>query len=268
MTVIVRNLNQYFYEILTEKDLETYYNNGITKNFFERFKHIKVSLPSIPSVASIGIDFSRNLSQKQSKIFIHPSKEVYSWDLGTLTKNKVSKEFWSSLVKNLIAEKFFPVVYNDIFSYDISSDVSENCLHLKGIDLVKIFSIMRSCECVIDLYSGISRFALCARVPFLCFDERIKFNMVKDYEINDLCGKTIPKEYIFGFSTILSNGNESIWKSNLFDHLIMKINKIQEYSDRDSWPSATESNEIVPYDSVRKFKNKRLGSRFIRIEKD
>lgn len=267
-TLIVRNLNQYFYEVQTEKDLEVYYKNGITEEFFERFKHVKVTLPSIPSVVSLGPDVSRLLSQKEFKVFIYPSKEIYSWNFGSLQKSKVSKDFWVSLIKSLLNENFFPVVYSDIFSYDMSNELLDDCLHLKNMEIMKVISAMRSCGCVVDLFSGISRLAICARTPFVCFDERVKFNQTKDYEINDLCGKEISKEYIFGFSTILESGNDLVWKSNLFDHLIIKVKKIYETMDRDSWSSPAECNQIVPYDSVRRFKNKKLGSKFIKIQKD
>lgn len=268
LSLMIRNLNQYFYEVQTDKDLEIYYKNGITKDFLERFKHIKVSLPSIPSIASIGSDISKILTQKEFKVFVYPSKEINSWNFGSLQKSKVPREFWISFVKSLIENNFFPVVYSDIFSYDISNEFSDNCLHLKNMEITKMLSVMRSCGCVVDLFSGISRYAICARTPFVCFDERLRFNSTKDYEINDLCGKGIQKEYIFGFSTILESGNELVWKSNLFDHLIMKIRNIFETMDRDSWPSPVESNQIVPYDSVRRFKNKKLGSKFVKIQKD
>lgn len=268
MTVMIRSLNQYFFDVLTTKDIEQFYNNGLNKEFFERFKHIKVSLPSIPSTASLGVDFARILSQKESKVFVYPSKEIFSWKLGGLSKSKVPKEFWKQLIIRLVKEKFFPVVHNDIFSYDLSSDVTENCLHLKDIELIKMFGVMRSCGCVLDFFNGISRYALAARTPFICFEERSKFNNIKDYEINDLCGYKLPKEYIFGFSTIIENGDYNAWSSNLFDHAIMKIKKMYETMDRDSWPSSAESNEIVPYDSVRRFKNKKFGSRFVKIQKD
>jgi sporulation protein YlmC with PRC-barrel domain len=120
----------------------------------------------------------------------------------------------------------------------------------------------------VDFFSGISRYALAARTPFVCFDERIKFSSLKEYEINDLCGKKVPKEYIFGFSTIIESGDKASWSSNLIDHLLVKLDKVYEKMDRDSWPSSSETNDIVPYDSVRKIKNKKLGSRFIKINRD
>jgi len=120
---------------------------------------------------------------------------------------------------------------------------------------------------VIDLFCGISRYALAARTPYLCFDERMRFNSTKEYEINDLCGIKVPNEYIFGFAAILENGDKSSWNSNIFDHLVVKLKGMYERMDRDSWPSSAERDEIVPYDSVRKIKNKKLGSRFVKVDR-
>lgn len=265
---MTRGLNQYFYDVMTTRDLLPFYENGLTKEFFERFKHVKASLPSIPSSASLGVEFARTLSQKESKVFIYPSKEAQTWKMGSVAGTSTPREFWLDLLESVSKSGFFPVVCSDIFSHDLSADFTENCLHIKGLELSKTLGVMRSCGCVVDMFGGISRYALAARVPFVCFDERVKFNNIKDYEVNDLCGSDIPKEYIFGFSTLIQSGDKAIWRSNLLDHLVIKLKKIYEKMDRDSWPSSAESNEIVPYDSVRRRKNKKLGSRFIRIPKD
>lgn len=267
-TLMLKNLNQYFYDVFTTKEILPFYENGLTKDFFDRFKHVKVSLPAIPSSATLGADYARMLSQKELKVFLYPSKNIFSWKMGNIVASKAPKEFWGECVEKLVKNKFFPIVHTDYFSYDMSVDFTNDCLHLKNVELIKALGIMRASGCVLDFFNGISRYALCARTPFVCFDERIRFKSQKDYEINDLCGKRIPKEYIFGFSTIIENGDIATWNSNLFDHLIIKLNKIYEKMNRDSWPSSSESNDIVPYDSVRKIKNKKLGSRFVRIERD
>lgn len=267
-TLMLKSLNQYFYDVMTDSDLSCYYDNGIKKYFFESFKHIKVNLPALPSVAVAGLELARSLDSSPSKVFVYPSRNICSWKAGRLSYSVSPIEFWSELLNDLIKNKYTPVVYSDLFSYDLSEHFKKTCIHVSNIDLIKVLGIMRSCGCVVDFFSGISRYSILARTPFVCFEERLKFNSIKDYEINDLCAKKIQKEYIFGFSTIIENGDKSLWKSNFYDHLIVKIKKIQEKTNRDLLPPTSESNEIVPYDSVRKIKNKKMGSRFIKIEKN
>lgn len=266
--LIHRSLNQYFYDVMSEKDLLPYYNCGLTAGFFERFRHVKVSLPSVPSASVLGPEIHRELSRAGNRVFVAPCREVSSWNGGTEVRLKASKEFWTALLKRLLSEGFMPVVHCDPFCHDMSSDFSSSCLNLGRVDTVKSLSAMRACGMMVDPFCGTSRMAFAARCPFVCFDERQRFNALKDYEINDLCGRGVPREYIFSFAALVEKGDESVWKSNLFDHMVVKLKEMQSGSDRDSWPAPVETNEIVPYDSVRKKKLKKLGSRFIKVDRD
>jgi hypothetical protein len=266
-SLLQRSLNQYFYEVVSPQDISSYYSNGLTKEFFERFKHVKVSLPTIPSGSSLGSETARTIAQHEPKVFVYPSKDIFSWRHGRVETSLAPLDFWKDVLDKLIKSKFFPVVASDRFSYDMSQEFRGECLHLADLDVLKTMSAMRSCGCVLDFFGDVSRLSLAARAPFLCFEERAKYQALKEYEINDLCGKGVPKEYIFGFSAIIESGDRASWNSNLLDHMIVKLNKMYESMDREKWPSSAESNEIVPYDSVRKLKNKKFGSRFIRIER-
>ena len=62
LSLMTKSLNQHFYEVMDSSDLIPYYENGIAKGFFERFKHVKVSLPYIPSPATMGLDVARTLA--------------------------------------------------------------------------------------------------------------------------------------------------------------------------------------------------------------
>jgi hypothetical protein len=265
--LIQKALNQHFYDVMSPDDLSLFYSSGITKNFFERFKHIKVTLPAIPSASSLGSDTHREISRHDSSVFIRPCREGFSWRNGHLKSFTIPVQFWMDAISKLSSSGFFPVVFSDHFCYDLSSEVKKGGVNLTGLDLSKMMSAMRLSGCVLDFFGDTSRIALCARTPFLCFEERLKYNSLKEYEINDLCGLGVQKNYIFSFSTILESGDRTAWDSNILNHAVVKLKKIHETMDRDKWPSAAEYEDIVPYNSVRKIKNKKLGSRFIRIEK-
>ena len=266
--LIIRGLNEWFYEVMTVKDLEPYYNNGFKKEFFDKFKHIKVNLPNIPSSASLGMDFARTINSQELKLFIYPSKTIDVWKTGRMEKIKISKNFWVELINNLIKEKYFPVIYKDLFAYDVSGDFTKDCLHVWDADLQKVLSAMRSTGLVLDFFSGISNLAICARTPFVCFEERNSYNHRKQHEIDDLCAKDISREYIFTFGTIITIEDVNHWRNNLFNILNGKLNKIFPKLSRDNLPPATESNNIIPYSVVRANKSKKFGSRFIKIKKD
>lgn len=265
--LILKSLNQYFYDVIDVDFISNYYSRGITKEFFERFKHVKLSLPSIPSGSSLGLENSRIISYNNSRVFLSPYKNGFSFRNGTIKSFSIPLDFWKEVILKLISENFYPIVNQNHFSYDLSSEIKKECTYLNNLDILKTMSAMRLSGCVLDFFCDVSKIALCARTPFICFDERSKYNYLKDYEINDLCGKSILKEYIFGFGAIIESGDKSSWNSNILNHMLVKLNKIKNNIDRESWPSSTESYEIVPYDSVRKIKNKKFGSRFIKLER-
>jgi len=264
LPLLHRSLNQYFYDVVGESDLLSYYDNGLNAGFFDRFRNLKVYLPSVPSVSSLGPELSRSVMRGDARVFVAPSKTVQTWRNGRVENAKVPVEFWVSMLGRLVDEGFEPVVYRDIFCHDMAQDIPSGCLAVEWMDRLKCMSLMRACGLVLDVFNGYSRMAIAARAPFLCFDERQRFNSMKEYEVNDLCARGIPREYVFSFAALVEKGGPSVWKSNIFDHMVAKIRLMKSNMDRDSWPSPIESYDIVPYDSVRKRKSKKMGSRFIR----
>lgn len=267
-SMIRKSLNQYFYDVMSDSDIEPYYNRGLTPSFFERFRHVKVYLPSVPSASSLGQEAHKSLSRPNYKIFVRPSKAMFSWRGGTLSSPKVPLEFWSEALDALVVAGMTPVLYSDASCYDLGSNVPTECLRFQSMDAVRELALMRACDCVLDFFGSDSRMALAARCPFLCFDERQRFNELKEYEVNDLCGSGVDREYIFSFAALVEKGGSSVWKSNLFDHMVVRLESMRSRIDRESLPAPVESNEIVPYDSVRKKKLKKFGTRFIKIERD
>lgn len=267
-SILIKNLNDWFYDIFTYKDIESYYKDGLTKEFFERFKNIKVNLPNISSSVTLGLDFARGLGSKLLKVFVYPSKDIYIWKSGRVEKVRISKNFWVKFIEYLIEQNYHPIVCRDYFSYDTSVDVSKDCSHIWDKDLSKVLSCMRATGIVLDCFSGISRMAICARTPYLAFDERNRYNNKKDYEIDDICSMDLYKEYIFTFGTTIKSEDFSQWKINIFEAAVSKMNKMISKINLSDLPSTSASDNVVPYSIVRKNKNKKMGSRFIKIQKE
>jgi hypothetical protein len=127
---------------------------------------------------------------------------------------------------------------------------------------------MRATGCVLDVYNGTSRLALCARTPYLALDERQRYTATKEFELDDLCGSGVPKQYIFSFSTIITEGNKAVWNADTFNNITSKLNSFLPDLSRDQWPSTSEVDEIVKYDVVRKKKVKKIGARLLKITRD
>ena len=187
------------------------------------------------------------------------------WSLGKTKNINVSKQFWIELVKKLLDNNITPVMWNHFLSYDLSDKFTEKCILLQENDLGKVLTAMRTVGCTLDIFSGISRLSGIARTPFMAVDERSRYVGLKEYELDDLFNKNLPKKYIFSFSTLISEGG---WDESIFNIIINKLNDFIPNLNRDSWPSTIESNEIIPHDVVRPVKNKKVGKRFIKMNKE
>ncbi len=102
----------------------------------------------------------------------------------------------------------------------------------------------------------------------MAIDERARYAALKEYEIDDLCGQRVPKQYIFSFPTIIDGGNTNTWDFNIVNSIIARLNSFLPELNRDDWPTTGESTEIVPYESVRKKKHKKMGTRLLKVPRD
>lgn len=266
-----RNLNQYFFEdvVVPHETLSKYYNAGITDEFWKKYKHIKRTLPLVPSTAQLPKDFTRDLAARGGfKVFVYPSQFITSWRLGDINQMPINKDFWVALLHKLVKERFVPVVYKGLFAHDVSADLTDKCIYVTDPDISKLLAVMRATGCVLDLFTGISRLALAARCPFLMVDERSRYAALKEYELDDLCSPSLPKQYIFSFPTIIEGGGPDTWDFNILNNVMVRLHTFMPDLDRDEWPSTGESTEIVPYEAVRKKKAQRIGTKLLKVPKD
>ncbi len=266
-TLLVRELNEWFYDVLTEDEIKYYYDKGFTKNFFNTFKQPRVFFPAINSIAYLGADVARELNERQSKVFIYPSRKINVLRQGKVQSADVEKDFWNNMIDEFQKSELSPVIYNDIFTHDFSQEF-QDCIHIASNNMSYALTAMRSCGLVLDCFSGIYKMAMCARTPFLCFGERSKYNFLKEYEVDDLCAYNLmPKEYIFAFSTILTKGEDEDW-SALHKSAANRAKKMIAVMDRDRLPPTVEQDKVVPYSIVRENKIKKLGTKFIKVRED
>lgn len=263
-TTYTRNLIRHFENVISFEELEQFYNNGFQTKFWDTFKEIKLYLPEVPSVNRMSDSFKGELTRKAGqKVVLYPVQNGRSWQRGRNEHLAIPKEFWKTLITEMLEAGFAPIVYQNQFTYDMSPDFGAECIYLVPKDISHVLCAMRAAGCVLDLYSGVSRLAIAARCPYLAVDERQRFMELKDYEIDDLCGE-IPRQYIFSFSSLILTGSEKDWKTGIIENVIVRLNKFLPTLNRDSWLSPNESYETVSYDKVRERNIKKMGVRFIK----
>ena len=262
-----RNFNEFFRDVFDVSEVQKYYNNGFTNLFFDKYKATKRFLPFVPSATIVGRDFTKELAVKPGyKIFLHPSIYCKTWSGGCSNNVVAKKEFWVELCKVLLDNNMTPVIWQNNLSYDLSDELAEKCIIVKENDVTRVLAAMRASNCVLDVCNGISRLALYARAPFLCVDERSRYNSTKEYEMDMLLGSSIPKNYIFTFATILNYGTPSFWSQDILLSIVKKLEVFLPEVDRDKLPTTAESYDLVPYDEfVSVNKKKKFGTRFIKV---
>ena len=269
-TTYLRNFNEFFRDVVTADELQKYYTGSFTNNFFESFGKVKRFMPFVPSLSVLGKDFNREMATRPGyKVVIHPSVFSKVWHYGLSQNRRTKREFWIELCRFLADKKITPVIWQNFNAHDLYDELRDVCVFLRDDDVVKALAVMRASNCVLDVFNGLSRYAILARSPFLACDERSRFNGTKEGEIDDLCGKMIPKKYIFSFSTIITDGTASSWRQDIFQSVWRKLEDFLPDLDKDRLPSTNESNDLVSYgDLVRVRREKKFGTRFIKVEKD
>ncbi len=268
VTIYKRNLNEFFRNVIDIRDVFSNYLNGFKKEFTD--KDIEVFLPFVPSSSILGKEFVRQINNRAGfKVLFSPTVFCKLWHNGKATNTRTKKEFWIALTKKLISNNFVPVIWQSNFSYDLSAEFLDECLFFNDKDITKVLSAMRASGCVLDVFNGISRFAMMARTPFVCIDERSRFNNLKDYESEDLAATDLPKQHIFTFSTIITSGTVDIWNQDILQCIVSRLNLFLPELDRDSWPTTSEAYEKVSYEEVvRVIEPLKLGNKLLKINRD
>lgn len=264
MNTLGIQLRRHFFTVLTEDDFLPFYDKGLTSAYFDRFKKVERHLPAIPPWRS---EMAMTLAQKGGKcIFISPNSSGQAWNQSENREVRINfpRDFWIKLVERLLYDGYTPVVHHAPGVYDLSPHFGERCVYCSDRNIVGVMGAMRATGCVLDVFSGISRLAMVARCPFMVVDERQRYVKSKEYEINDLCIRGVPYRYMFSFPTVINDGGNY---SEVIDHIMNIAAKFMPKIAGFELPSASESCEEVSYDVVRQHKARKLGIRFIKVER-
>ena len=248
-------LLRYFENVsLPSEFVPPYFSDGFTSKYFNEFKDIEYNLPSIPSARiSFGAD-------NKPKILLSPTKYIHRWGQGREEQMILDDRFWEILVKKLIGSGYSPVLLQNYGTHDLSPKFSNDCFYVTEKNLLAVLAVMRACDCVLDVFNGLSRYALIARCPYIVLDERQRYFNTYDYILDDMCGKRIPKRFLFSFAPLVTGAS-----SMISDSLLDKIEEFLPNLDRNNLPSTIQQTTCLTYDDVRKRQSQKIGSRLIKV---
>lgn len=261
--MLAMQLRRRFFTVVVGEDLLQYYDNGLNTVYFDRFKKVERFFPAIPNWQGNKLHLELK-NRGGHSVFIYPNIYGKCWDRNHEVSLKFPKDFWIKFTERLLTENFLPVIYQNQATYDLSPVFGEKCFYCTDRNFLAVLGAMRSTGCVLDVFSGISRMAIVARCPFLVLDERQRYVKSKEFEVNDLCVNGMyPYRYIFSFPTIIGSGNHP----ELIDQIINVAREFVPKVAEAYLPPGSESYEEVPYEVVRQHKAKKLGVRFIKVER-
>jgi hypothetical protein len=269
-TVWLQTLNEYFPETADfRKIVDPYYNLGFNENFWKTYNKPSFIMPAISSSAVLGKDFNNNfIKSSGNKIFIHPTFFMKNWNNGICEQITVDKEFWKNLLTSLIEEGYYPVIWQNYETYDLSPEFYDKCIIYQENDLSKVLSLMRLTGVVLDLFQDLSKLATVARCACVSYKERFIYNKTKDYEIESIFNLKNPYLNIFSFNTPIVYGNLSVWKTQVYGGIIKSLNEFIPTLERDNWLQTNEINEVIPVQQIKQFKIKDLGLRLFNIKEE
>lgn len=233
-----------------------YYEYGFQKDYFENFKEIKYNLPLIK--AADNYTLSRITGKKT--VFISPTK--YGLKFGSYKPQLLffPEDYYVSLVECLLAEGYLPVIWQNSDSFNLSTKFAEKCVYVFKDNILDVIAVMRVTECILSIFSGLKWFSCLARNNCISINDRNLHTYSHDDELEILCAD--PKFLnIFAFPTLIDQG-----KFNELNKLI--LNKLMNFNASSVLPSPGILEIELSYDVVRQQKNKKIGTRFIRREKN
>jgi hypothetical protein len=202
--------------------------------------------------------FVREMAGAGMKVFVFPCRHLRNFHRNRTTWEAVGREFWVNLLGSVREEGVVPVVLKHYLSHDLTEE--GGCVHLATDDWGVVASAMRLTGCVLDVFSDIGRMAALTGVPFLCVDERARFNYYKESELDDLTRPGLQRRYVYLFpGPVWGEGFRAVLRSSLSSFL----SGLTRESVLDGWGDLE-----VSYDGVRRRRVLDLGTNLLTVPKE
>jgi hypothetical protein len=267
---LLRTLNENFRNVVADSFFKDLYLNKFTNQFWELFDfETNIFLPMIPSSSVLNKEDLKILNLNNLKIFIYPSQTVNVWSNGKYNKVFIPINFYVQLINHLKRYNIFSVVWSGSFSYDLSNEFKSHndCLMINSNALFEVLPAIRATGLAVDVFNGFSKLAMIARTPSIIFDERNKYFLTKEYEIDDLLNLNLPNKRIYNFTNSIIKGNESYWTKEIFEPIASYCLNYFSYFDKESLPNTAEIDKKMEISLIRKIQNKKLGTKFIKVDR-
>lgn len=233
-TIIVRNINEHFRNVMKVEKFENIFCHGYNFNYFKNNKKIDVVKKQIVNINYLNKSILENISalNQNNRMFIIPFKFIRTLINGKIFYYKISSNFWSNVIKRFLDKEFSLVLLKNSFTYDMSGEFvnRQNVCMIHDSNWLNVISYIKQTGLFVDLFSGLSCFAQYANCENVTLVERSFYNQMNLNQIEDLISsqESINKKHYSFFQFFADDPQQSYL---YVDQLLRILKKIEIKSE-------------------------------------
>ncbi len=263
-TIINRNLNEHFRNVVKAEKFEDMFCHGFNFQFYKNDKLILVKKHECANVnyLSRGVLDEINKLDTSSRYFIIPFKFIRLILNGKSCYYKITSNFWQTIINRMIQKQNSVVLLKNSFTYDLSSYFVENknVCFVQENNWYNVIGYMKQTNMFVDFFGGLSCFAQHGECPNISIVERSYYNQMNLEQIEDLisCNKNINKKHYSFFQFFA----DDVEQNYLYTDQLLRILKKNEIKSSDIY-----LNYSINLDDYLKSKVKKYNLKFIGYKK-
>ena len=189
-TIIIRNLNEHFRNVVKVEKFENIFYHGYNFNYFKSNKKIDIVKKQTINVNYLNKSVIENISglNPRSRVFLIPFKFIRTIINGKVVYYKISSNFWSNIINRFLDKDFGLVLLKNSFTYDMSGEFvnKQNICMIHDHNWLNVISYIKQTGLFVDMFSGLSCFAQYANCENVTLVERSFYNQMNLNQIEDL----------------------------------------------------------------------------------
>lgn len=240
-TIIIRNLNEYFRNVIKVENFQNMFNHGHNFSFHKEDMNITINKNPSGNINYLNKSVLEDINKldETKRHFIIPFKYVRILINGKINYYKLTSNFWQNIIGRMTKKGFPVVLLKNCFTHDLSSyfvDCKEVCM-IHENNWNNVIGYIKQTNMFIDFFGGLSCFAQYGDCPNITLVDRSFYNQMNLYQIEDIisANKNVNKKHYSFFQFFADDAEQNfIYVDQLLRVLkkteIKPLNNILNYS--------------------------------------
>ncbi len=240
-TIIIRNLNEYFRNVIKVENFQNMFNHGHNFSFHKEDMNITINKNLSGNINYLNKSVLEDINKldEAKRYFIIPFKYVRILINGKINYYKLTSNFWQNIIGRMTKKGFPVVLLKNCFTHDLSSyfvDCKEVCM-IHENNWNNVIGYIKQTNMFIDFFGGLSCFAQYGDCPNITLVDRSFYNQMNLYQIEDIisANKDVNKKHYSFFQFFADDAEQNfIYVDQLLRVLkkteIKPLNNILNYS--------------------------------------